>query len=54
MEPTDPVKVRFPTTDLYKVRRKKRSARDSRAEERADGKDEATPRKRGRHIDELA
>jgi hypothetical protein len=54
MEPVDPLKARFPGTDLYKVRRKKRSARDSRVEERADSKDETASRKRGRNIDELA
>lgn len=54
MAPIDPIKPRFTSSDPYKVQRKKRPTRDSRAEEQADKKDEANDRGRGKHIDDLA
>ena len=54
MAPTDPIKPRFTAADPYKVQRKKRPTRDSRAEKQADKKDEANHGSRGKHIDDLA
>jgi hypothetical protein len=54
MTPTEPIKPSAATVGLYKVRRKKRTTRDSRTAEQVDKKDAPVPQSRGKRIDDLA